>query len=110
MEGFLYRQNILFKDFKSFAKQKSEELKYYAQTIAQKNHRPYLYLNQKVRKEDYVNAIAEKDKITEGLICVLSCVEENPSFGLQYGENRPHPPSVEAIRFQISAVSNKKIV
>jgi hypothetical protein len=47
-------------------------------------------LNHFVRKEEYVRKITKRDKITQGLICVLAVNEENHSFALRYGENRPH--------------------
>jgi len=90
MEGFLYRNGLLIKDFKSFAKENSEILKQHAIDYARKYGRPYQYLNGKVRKKELARQIAEQDGIDQGLICVFSVVESNPSFALRYGDKRPH--------------------
>lgn len=88
-EKFFASRGILLKGFKDFTKTQTEALKIHAQQIAQKARRPYEYLNGYVRKEEYVRKIAQRDGITEGLICVLAVNEENRSFALRYGEGRP---------------------
>ena len=89
MENFLYRNDILIKDFRRFTKKQSQSLKQNAINYAQKENRPYQFLNGKTRKEQLAHEIADKDAIKEGLICVFSVVEQNPSFTMRYGENRP---------------------
>jgi len=88
-EKFFASRGVLLKGFKDFTKTQTEALKVHAQQIAQKASRPYEYLNGYVRKEEYVRKIAQRDQITEGLICVLAVNEENRSFALRYGEGRP---------------------
>lgn len=90
MEQFLYRNGLLIKDFKPFAKNNSDIIKQYAIDYAEKNNRPYQYLRGKQRKEELARQIAENDGIDQGLICVFSVLEQNPSFTLRYGEKRPH--------------------
>ena len=65
MEAFLNRRGVLFKDFKSFALACSETLKAQAR------------------------AIAQRDGVTTGLVCVFSAQESSNSFRLRYGEGRP---------------------
>ena len=89
-ESFFNYRGILLKDFKTFTKTQTEILRTHAQQIAAQARRPYEYINKYIRKEEYVRKIAERDKITEGLICVLAVQEENRSFALRYGEGRPH--------------------
>lgn len=89
-ERFFSYRKILLKEFKDFTKAQTETLKVHAQQMAQKANRPYEYLNGYVRKEEYVRKIADRDGITEGLICVLAMNEENHTFALRYGEGRPH--------------------
>jgi hypothetical protein len=48
-----------------------------------------LYLKGYERKEAIVDRIVERDKVAEGLICVLSAVEAASSFRLAWGEGRP---------------------
>jgi hypothetical protein len=89
MEKFMYRQGLLIKDFAPFAKKQSEMLKQSAIDYAQREARPYEFLNEKTRKEELAHQIAKKDGINDGLICVFAVVEQNPSFAMRYGENRP---------------------
>lgn len=89
-EQFLYRHGLLIKDFKPFAKKNSEIIKQHAIDYAKKHNRPYQYLNKKIRKEEFARRIAENEGIDQGLICVFSVLEQNPSYTLRYGENRPH--------------------
>ena len=89
MEAFLWQKGVLLKDFKSFALSTSEAIKEHALSIAKKAGRPYVYLNRPGRKEEQVAAIAARDAITQGLICVLGTVEQCPSFKLRYGDKRP---------------------
>ena len=88
-EGFLCRQRILLKEYSAYTKQHSETLKVHAQKLARTANRPYEYHRTKVRKEEYARAMALRDGITEGLVCVLARNEENHSFGLRYGTGRP---------------------
>lgn len=88
-EKFFSYKGILLKEFKNFTKKQTESLKFHAQKLAQKAGRPYEYLNGYIRKEEYVRQIAERDGITEGLICVLARNEENHTFALRYGVGRP---------------------
>jgi hypothetical protein len=88
-ESFLGRNGILLKDFKAFTTRQTMVLKSHAQKIAQDAKRPYEYMHEKVRKEDYAREIAFRDSITDGLVCVFARNEENHSFGLRYGKGRP---------------------
>jgi len=90
MEGFLARQGLRIKDFGPFVNRHSERIKQHAKAMAQRGGRPYVHLNAPIRKEDRVRAIVERDKITDGLICILAAVEACQSFKLAYGEGRPH--------------------
>ena len=89
VEWFLNHNNILLKDYRNFVNQHSQAIKQFGMDLASRHGRQYIYLPRKVRKEEYVKAIAKREKITEGLICVLSCLEENSSFAMRYGEGRP---------------------
>lgn len=88
-EKFLGSKRVLLKDFSSFTKKQTKVLCDHAEALAKKHERPYEYLREKIRKEEYARSIAERDGITKGLVCILSCNEENHSFGLRYGSGRP---------------------
>jgi hypothetical protein len=89
-QSFFARSNRLLKTFKDFTSEQTETLRTHAMQIAKQANRPYEYLRHHVRKEEYVRHIAERDAITDGLICVLAINEENHTFALRYGKDRPH--------------------
>jgi len=89
MERFMSRNGLLIKDFKPFVSEQSERVKQHARRMAQRAHRPYLHLARSIRKEEEARAIASRDGITTGLICVFAAVEACQSFKLAYGEGRP---------------------
>jgi hypothetical protein len=81
MEQFLSAHSVLLKDFGRFAQGLSDRLKGHAAAVAIAAGRPVEYLaSSQVSKEDRARAIAARDGIREGLICVLSCVEPCRSF------------------------------
>lgn len=89
-EKFIAHQGFLLKDTKQFVKRCSEKIKQHAISLAHKFNRPYIYLARDIRKEVFAHQIAQRDGITEGLICVFAICEENKSFALRYGNNKPH--------------------
>lgn len=86
---FLHEQDVLLKNFGSYVKKTSEEVKRHAQTVAQAAGRPYIYLAEAKTKrkgetkEDMARRIAEADGVTTGLVCVLATLEINNSFDVQ---------------------------
>jgi hypothetical protein len=78
---FLHTQGILLKEFKSYATSITKKIIQNARDMAEKNKRPYIYLEKTLKsknnegKEDFARQIAQKDGIREGLICILSCLE-----------------------------------
>ena len=89
-ESFFARSNRLLMTFKDFTSAQTNALRTHAMQVAKQANRPYEYLREHVRKEEYVRQIAERDAITDGLICVLAINEENHTFALRYGKDRPH--------------------
>jgi hypothetical protein len=76
MEAYLQQTKVLYKDFKSFAMGLTRRIHESAREIAQAATRPFCYLaSSQVRKEELAREIASKERITSGLIAVLSCVE-----------------------------------
>ena len=89
MTNFLRDKKVLVKDFKGFVVECSKALKQHAEDIARRTGRPYQYLKKHTRKEDYARGIAQKDKINDGLVCILSVNEPCSSFKLKYGQGKP---------------------
>ncbi|MGH3237277.1 MAG: hypothetical protein ACRDOH_29260, partial [Streptosporangiaceae bacterium] len=88
-KAFLASQGVLLKVFAPYVKRVSDDLKAHAQRLAADAGRPYIYLEGAMTKagglskEDYVRAIAERDGISKGLICVLATVEPCRSFDVR---------------------------
>jgi hypothetical protein len=89
MEEFLQRQGVLFKQLKGFVLQQAERLRTHSHAVAERAGRPWQYFESPVRKDERARAIATRDGITEGLICVFATVEPCRSFRLAYGRGRP---------------------
>ncbi len=84
MDIFLSSQHVLYKDFGRFAEKVSHRIKEHAERIAQQRRRPFRYVaSSKLAKEDMAREIMVKDRIKEGLICVLSCVEPCQSYSIR---------------------------
>ena len=76
MERLISSQGFLLKDFKRFVMKHSETIKGHVEAIANKTERPFLYLEgNTIRKEDEARRIAQRDGITQGLVCVFRGLE-----------------------------------
>jgi hypothetical protein len=86
---FLARNGVLLKDFAGFVQQTTAALKVHVLQLAQAAGRPYEYLAAAstkasgASKEDCARLIAERDQVTEGLICVFAVLEPCQSFVMQ---------------------------
>jgi hypothetical protein len=92
MERLIMRHGRLIKDFGEFVHQHSERLVLYAQQTAAKANRPYRFLRssaETANKDEKAQAIAQRDHIREGLICVFVEQELCPSFTITWALNRP---------------------
>ena len=89
MEGFLDRQHIRIKDFPKLAKELSATLKQHARELAEETRRPVIPVSYQMRKEDHARKLAQKDGITEGLVCIFTTQEACSSFKIAYGIGRP---------------------
>jgi hypothetical protein len=84
---FLHHQGVLLKDFKTYAQVLTERIRHSAQRLAEQAGRPVHYLDSSsLRKEDFARHIAERDDVTQGLVCVLTAVE--PCHTLTVGPHR----------------------
>jgi hypothetical protein len=89
MEEFLDRHGVLFKQLKPFVLRQAERLKRHARAVAAEAGRPWEYLEGPVRKDQHARAIAARDGVTEGLVCVFGTIEPCRSFRLAYQHGRP---------------------
>lgn len=86
---FLSKQGVLLKEFGAYVETSTAALKTHAQQLAKDAGRPYIYLDKAstarrgTAKEEQARAIAARDGITEGLICVFATVEPCRAFGIR---------------------------
>lgn len=84
MNRRLFDLGVRYDRFFSFVKRVSQAVKDHAQKLAERTGRPYLHLNSPATcKEEIARAIQQRDQIQEGLICVLSCVEQCQTYALR---------------------------
>ncbi len=76
-------------NFKEAAPWFSGMLKAHAKALAEKAQRPYIPLQSHTRMEDNARALAAKDGITDGLVCVYGVNETCRTFRVRYGEGKP---------------------
>jgi hypothetical protein len=82
--GFLCFMNILLKDFKEWSVALTDRIRRASQELAGVRQRPVIYLYScHTDKEAIARDIAKRDGITEGLICVLTCVESCQTFTIR---------------------------
>ena len=81
MMDFLWRMGVLLKEFGQYVEATTLQLKSASLEAARRLDRPIRYLpSSQLRKETIARQIAEADGITDGLICVLTCVEPCVSY------------------------------
>jgi hypothetical protein len=83
MMGWLWRVQVLLKNFKEYALSLTEQVRRQTERIAESAGRPILYLpSSAYDKEEVAKRIARSDRVTEGLVCVLTCVESCRTFSV----------------------------
>lgn len=84
VDRFLGRVGVRYKEYKAFALGLSERLVEHGRQVAQQAGRPFEYVpSSKEDKQARVQRIAERDGVTEGLVCVLRCLESCLSFSIR---------------------------
>ncbi len=84
MMNFLYDMGVLLKDLGEYVQRTTEQLRVASCEAAQRLDRPNIYLQSpKTSKEQLAKKIMHKDKITDGLICLLRCVEPCISYKIR---------------------------
>lgn len=81
---FLRHMGILLKDYSEWALHLSDELKGACLAEATRLGRPVRYLrSSKVRKDELARQILRESPVSEGLVCVLTCLEPCRTFRLR---------------------------
>src|SRR6516225_1168314 len=88
MDRFLGAHRVLYRVFDKFAEDLTGRIVDHARRLAKSKKRPFTYLySSEVDKEALANHIANRDRIREGLICVLRCVEPCHSYEISRNAN-----------------------
>jgi hypothetical protein len=83
VDRFLGAVGVRYKDFKNYVLGLSQRLIDHGEQVARQAGRPFEYqASSSQDKQARALEIAERDGITEGLVCVLRCVEPCLSFGI----------------------------
>jgi len=84
LERFLSYTGILLKDFGNYVQEVSRQVRAESLAVAESAGRPVEHLTSpSMCKEDVARAIARRDGIKEGLICVLTAVEPCWSYNVR---------------------------
>jgi len=84
VDRFLGASGVRYKDFKEFALGLSGRLTQHAEQVAKRAGRPFEYQASSGQdKQARAEQIAVRDGITEGLVCILGCVEPCMSFSIR---------------------------
>jgi len=67
----------------------AEQLKPHAQEMAAQAGRPYRHLTAHERMEENARALAERDQIADGLVCVYGAMETCSTFRVRYDDQGP---------------------
>lgn len=77
------------KDFYEMLRGKTEQLVAHAKAFAEKQGRPYHFFQGKPDKDALVQATIAKERLSQGLVLVLCCMENCRTLKLRYGKGRP---------------------
>jgi len=89
MAQFLNILELNCSNLKPFLLQNAERVKDHAVAMAQKHKRPFEYLRSNIQKENKARQLAERDGITEGLVCIFSILEACRTFSFRFKIGRP---------------------
>ena len=84
MAQFLNRNDIRFRNLKSFLNENAQRIKDHARQMAEESGRPYEYLSRKIKMEKQAREIVARDTIEQGLVCIYSILEPCRSYSFQF--------------------------
>jgi len=84
MATFLEAKHVHRWDLKRFVIEQAERLKGHARRMAEAAGRPCEYLPGASDKDELARAMAKRDGIEQGLVCIYSVVEPCRTFSLRW--------------------------
>ena len=99
MASWLMDRSVLLKHFKPFAEGLTATLKASVEQVAGAAGRTVKYLaSSALSKEDLVQELIRREGISEGLVCVLSCVEPCRSYHIYKNRETQHIELAQSFR------------
>ncbi len=89
LEGFLYQQGVLLKNFKDYAPQIAHRITEHVKGLVEKAGAPFRHLSRKVAMEKEARELAKKHNIHEGIVCGYSQLETCRAYRFEGGKDRP---------------------
>ena len=84
MMNFLYEIGVLLKEFGGYVERTTKQLRAACYEMARQLDRPVIYLpSSQPSKEALAQQMATRDAVSDGLICLLSCVEPCLSYEIR---------------------------
>lgn len=81
LQQHLWEVQVLHKDFKKYAQGITAQMREAIEASARSIDRPVRYLEStRIPKEEVARALAAEHQVTEGVICVLSCMETGRAY------------------------------
>lgn len=97
--SWLREQGVLLKEFKAFAETLTDQLRLSVEAVTAAAGHTIQYLASSVlSKEDLVQELLRREKIEQGLVCTLSCVEPCRSFSIYRDPVKKHIDLVSCLR------------
>lgn len=88
LEGFLYQQKVLLKDFRNYAPQVAERIKQHVKDQVSGAGAPFRHLPRKEAMEEQARRLAGEQHIQEGIVCAFSQLETCGTFRCEYRAGR----------------------
>ena len=88
LEGFLYQQKVLLKNFKHYAPQVAERIKEHIKGVVAAAGGPFRHLPRKEAMEEQARRLAHQQQIKEGIVCGFSQLETCRSFRCEHSRGR----------------------
>ena len=89
LEGFLYQQKVLLKDFKDYAPKIADRVKAHVQGLVEQAGAPFRYLPKREPMEAQARRRAHDQGITEGIVCGFAQLETCRTYRFEGGKGRP---------------------
>jgi hypothetical protein len=88
LDGFLYQQRVLLKDFKNYAPRVAERVKEHVKGVVAAAGAPFRHLPRKEPMEEQARRLARANNIRAGIVCGFGQLETCRTFRCERGHGR----------------------